>query len=178
MRATLPPDTEAARSERSSLLNELTLIYLTLAYETDRGLDEAEIDAITTKVREWVPQTAERDVDDIVHEAMYTYVQSPDQRVFVEAVEAVGRSVPERQRKALLLTSVTWLKPTGTCATTSTDSSRNSLGSGKWTRNSPRSLFPGASGRIRVRPGGDAGEALGIGRINPPHSWKRKGRGS
>ena len=103
MRATLSPDTEAARSERSSLLNELTLIYLTLAYETDRELDEAEMDTITTKVRDWIPEAAERDVDDIVHEAMYTYVQSPDQRVFVEAVEAVGRSVPERQRKALLV---------------------------------------------------------------------------
>lgn len=104
MRATLPSGSDVAPSpEHPSLLNELTLIYLTLAYETDRELDEAEMDAITDKVSEWMPDAAERSVDDVVREAMRTYVLEAKQRVFVEAVEAVGQSIPERQQKALLI---------------------------------------------------------------------------
>lgn len=103
MEATLPSDSgTAAPQERHSLLCELTLVYLALAYETDQELDEAEMEAITVRIGEWVPDTDERDVDDVVHRAMATYVQTTEQRVYVQAVEAVGQAVPERQQRALL----------------------------------------------------------------------------
>lgn len=103
MEATLLSDSPTVTpQEHQSLLCELTLIYLTLAYETDQELGEDEMEAITARIGEWIPDADERDVDDIVHEAMTTYVQETEHRIYVEAVEAVGRAVPERQQQALL----------------------------------------------------------------------------
>lgn len=103
MEATLPSDPLASTPQgHQSLLGELTLIYLTLAYETDQELDEAEMEAITARIGEWISDTDQRDVNDIVQRAMTTYVQETEQRVYAEAVDAVGRAVPERQQQALL----------------------------------------------------------------------------
>jgi hypothetical protein len=101
MEATLSNDPAASFSHPSFLRN-LTLIYLALAYEADQDLGEAEFEAITTKIGEWVPDADDQDVAAIVREARTTYVQSPNRRIFPAAVEEVGRAVPESQQKSLL----------------------------------------------------------------------------
>lgn len=83
-------------------VHDLALIYLTLAYETDKDLDEDEVDAITAKISEWIPDAGEEDVLEVVHEVMETYVQGAKQRIFSEAVRSVGEAVPDHQHEALL----------------------------------------------------------------------------
>ena len=83
-------------------VHDLALIYLTLAFETDHDLDEDEVEAITAKISEWIPGAGEEDVLGVVREVMETYVQGPKQRLFADAVDAVGEAVPQRQHEALL----------------------------------------------------------------------------
>ena len=83
-------------------VHDLALIYLTLAFETDHDLDEDEVEAITAKISEWIPGAGEEDVLGVVQEVMETYVQGPKQRLFSDAVEAVGEAVPQHQHEALL----------------------------------------------------------------------------
>ena len=83
-------------------VHDLALIYLTLAYETDKDLDEDEVDAITAKISEWIPGAENEDVLGVVREVMETYVQGPRRRVFAESVDAVGEVVPQHQHEALL----------------------------------------------------------------------------
>lgn len=103
MKATVPSRSVSVPAhERRSLLCELTLIYVSLVYEADQELDEDEMEAITATIREWVPEGADVDVVEIVHEAINTYVLKSQHRVLVEAVDTVGKAVPERQQEALL----------------------------------------------------------------------------
>jgi uncharacterized tellurite resistance protein B-like protein len=83
-------------------VHDLALIYLTLAYETDKDLDEDETEAITVKISEWIPGAESEDVLGVVREVMETYVQGPKRRIFNEAVAAVSDTVPEHQHEALL----------------------------------------------------------------------------
>lgn len=83
-------------------LHDLALIYLTLAYETNEDLTSDEMSAITEKISEWIPGATDTDVLGVVRQVMSTYVQGPEQRVFAEAVEAVGEAVPAHQHDALL----------------------------------------------------------------------------
>lgn len=83
-------------------IHDLALIYLTLAYETDEDLAADEMEAITAKISEWIPDAEEPDVQEVVREVMATYVQGAKQRLFSEAVEAVGEAVPDHQHEALL----------------------------------------------------------------------------
>lgn len=83
-------------------VHDLALIYLTLAHETDETLSDREIEAITRKLGEWIPDADEQQVLDVVKSALGVYVQGPDRRVFTDAVEAVRQHLPEHQRAALL----------------------------------------------------------------------------
>lgn len=83
-------------------LHDLALIYLTLAHSTDHELTTEEVDAITGKISEWMPDAADSDVMLVVQGAMNVYAQGPDKRAFAESVDAVRRLVPEHQRQSLL----------------------------------------------------------------------------
>ena len=89
-------------SESWTPVHDLALIYLTLAYETDKDLDADEMDAITDKISEWIPGADDEDVLGVAREVMETYIQGPKRRVFSNAVDAVGEAVPEHQHEALL----------------------------------------------------------------------------
>lgn len=92
----------AGPGEQWTPLHDLSLIYLTLAYETDRDLDAREVDAIAEKISEWVPGTTAGDVQPIVREVLDTCVQGPDERLIADSIEAVGEAVPAHQQGALL----------------------------------------------------------------------------
>lgn len=83
-------------------MHDLALIYLTLAHSTDRDLSTEEVDAITSKLAEWMPEAEESDILLVIQGAMSAYAQGPDKRMFAESVESVGRHVPEHQHEALL----------------------------------------------------------------------------
>lgn len=83
-------------------LHHLALVYISLAHETDDDLSTREIDAITNKLCEWVPDACEDDMLTVVQEVLAAYVQGQDKRLFNESVEALKGAVPEHQRPAIL----------------------------------------------------------------------------
>lgn len=83
-------------------LHDLALIYLTLAHQTDEKLAPGEVDAITKKLHEWLPEAEDAVVRQLVREALEVYSQGPDKHLFTEAVTSLKQAVPPHQRKALL----------------------------------------------------------------------------
>ena len=83
-------------------LHDLALIYLTLAYETDEDLAAEEVNAITEKISEWIPDATASDVLSVVRGVLDAYVQGPERRLLGDAIEAVAGAVPAHQHEALL----------------------------------------------------------------------------
>ncbi len=83
-------------------IHDLAYIYLTLAHRTDDRLSGTEVEAITDKLGEWLPDSKWDDVLQVVKDALQVYVQDSDERLFADSVESVEVSVPETQREALL----------------------------------------------------------------------------
>lgn len=83
-------------------LHDLALVYLTVAHSTDRDLSIPEIEAITRKLSEWMPESEESDVLLVVQGAMNIYGDGSDTSVLEDSVEALRRYIPEHQRKALI----------------------------------------------------------------------------
>ena len=93
----------ASRTQNDwSAVHDLALIYLTLAHRTDDDLSEAEMDTISQKIGEWLPDASEEDVKHLVREVLTVYVQGPDERLFDASVESVSQAIPPHQRSALL----------------------------------------------------------------------------
>ena len=85
-----------------SPVHDLALVYLEIVHGTDQDIRESEVDAIASKLREWLPAASDEDVLKVVREAMQAYVQGPDRRLFEESVETLKKVVPVHQRSALL----------------------------------------------------------------------------
>lgn len=82
--------------------HDLSLIYLTLAQKTDGELKSEEVETITDKLCEWLPDARREDVAELIRETMSVYVQGPDERLFNESVLAISQTIPDHQRLALL----------------------------------------------------------------------------
>ncbi len=82
-------------------IHDLVLIFVTLAHQTDQSLSQEEIEAITKKIGEWLPNADDDMVRRILHDTMRVY-QEEGARTFDEAVAAVQASVPAYQRLAIL----------------------------------------------------------------------------
>ena len=85
-----------------SAIHDLALIYVMLAHRTDHHLSSEEIEAITDKIGEWVPDASSEEVLQVVKDALKVYAQNPDQQIFDESVAAIKEAVPEHQRPTLL----------------------------------------------------------------------------
>lgn len=83
-------------------LHDLALIYLVLAHGSDHDLSAGEVEIITRKLAEWMPDAPVSEVLDVVKGAMGAYAQGADKRMLAESVDALRRFVPEHQREALL----------------------------------------------------------------------------
>ena len=83
-------------------LHDMALVYLVLAHGSDREVTTDEVDVITRKLAEWMPDAPESDVLSVVKGAMGVYAQGADKRMLAESVDAIRRFVPEHQRTTLL----------------------------------------------------------------------------
>ena len=93
---------EELTEEMWTPIHDLAYIYLTVAHRTDDRLSGSEVEAITAKLGEWLPDAKWNDVLQVVKDALKVYVQEPEERLFEESINAVEKSVPEHQREALL----------------------------------------------------------------------------
>lgn len=82
-------------------VHDLVLIFVTLAHRTDQTLSREEVDAITEKIGEWLPNADEETVRRVLHDVMRVY-QDEDGRTFDDAVAAFKAVVPSFQREAIL----------------------------------------------------------------------------
>lgn len=85
-----------------SAVHDLALIYLEIAHGADDEIVESEVNAIASKIHEWMPDADESEILKVVRDAMHAYVQGPDKRLFEDSVETLKRVVPQHQRAALL----------------------------------------------------------------------------
>lgn len=83
-------------------VHDLALIYLALAHQADAELSQAELDAITKKLGEWLPAALPSDVVIVVSEALHIYARGADPQLLRNAVERVKRNVPMHQRAAIV----------------------------------------------------------------------------
>ena len=92
----------ADQEDSWSTIHDLALVYIGLAHDTDHHLSSEEIEAITEKLEEWLPDTDHEEVLQVVKDALREYAQSSERERFDESVESIQRSVPAHQRQVLL----------------------------------------------------------------------------
>lgn len=85
-----------------TLVHDLALIYVTLAHRTDGTLARAELQAISEKIGEWMPNAGPDDLRAILGEVLRAYDAAPEGHTFEAAVEAVRQRLPAHQRAAVL----------------------------------------------------------------------------
>ena len=85
-----------------TLVHDLALIYVTLAHRTDGTLARAELQAISEKIGEWMPNAGPDDLRTILGEVLRAYDDEPEGHTFEDAVEAVRQKLPAYQRAAVL----------------------------------------------------------------------------
>jgi uncharacterized tellurite resistance protein B-like protein len=83
-------------------LHDLALLYLTMAYRPDQDLSLDEVEAITRKLAEWMPDRDESDVFHVVQGAINVYGDGADENALNESVESLKKFIPQHQRKALI----------------------------------------------------------------------------
>jgi uncharacterized tellurite resistance protein B-like protein len=83
-------------------IHDLALVYLTVAHRPDRDLSIEEVEAITRKLSEWMPEKNDSEIFLIVQGAMNIYGDGADETTLHESIEALRRYVPEHQRVALI----------------------------------------------------------------------------
>lgn len=83
-------------------LHDLAFIYVTLAHRTDDTLSRREVEAITEKIGEWMPDANASTLRRLLHDVLTVYDEAPEGRTFEDAVAAVRQAVPAHQRAAVL----------------------------------------------------------------------------
>lgn len=85
-----------------TLVHDLGFIYVTLAHKTDGVLSREEVNAILTKLGEWMPNANADDLRIVLHDVLVAYGHPDEEGTFQRAVEAVQEHLPVHQRAAVL----------------------------------------------------------------------------
>lgn len=83
-------------------LHDLATLYLTMAYRPDQDLSLDEVEAITRKLAEWMPERDPADIFHIVQGAINVFGDGTDRHMLDESIEALKKFIPQHQRKALI----------------------------------------------------------------------------
>jgi hypothetical protein len=93
-------DAEAS-GDTWTAVNDLALVYIALAHQSDDDLSQKELDAIARKLAEWLPAAIPGDVGAIVGDALRTYADGDEVELVREAVARLKVAVPPHQRAAI-----------------------------------------------------------------------------
>lgn len=86
-----------------TIRHDLALIYIALAYGTDRDLAEEEIESIISTLIEWGKESISReDAQEIVIEAMAIYMQDDSNVEVTRTIRSLRNSLSEDERKSAL----------------------------------------------------------------------------
>jgi uncharacterized tellurite resistance protein B-like protein len=96
-------DTESEEHDWTPV-HDLAVTYLALARATDDQLSSTEIEAIQSRLAEWLPEADDTMLLGVLRQALSEYGQASDpQARFQRSVEAIQRVMPRHQRAALLI---------------------------------------------------------------------------
>ncbi len=85
-----------------TVLHDLALLYLGLAHGADDELDPSETTEIEAKLRQWQPHKDPALIHHVLREATLSYMNEHGEKRLKEAVDVLGRQLPERLRIAIL----------------------------------------------------------------------------
>jgi len=85
-----------------SPIHDLAFVYLTVAHKPDNHIAVAEIEAISKKIKEWLPAAREEDVASLMQSVLKIYATSTDDERLVRAILSVKHALPSHQHAALL----------------------------------------------------------------------------
>ncbi|MEX0600911.1 MAG: hypothetical protein WD021_00145 [Rhodothermales bacterium] len=83
------------------MTHDLGLIYLALTLGADEDLDEAELDAMTSKLEQWQPEGT-LPIASILHEVILMYVGSSGEQMLETAIVSLRDQLPKLSRMAVL----------------------------------------------------------------------------
>lgn len=85
-----------------TVLHDLALLYLGLAYGADGELDPAETRAIAIKLREWQPHKDPALIDHVLREATLTYLNGASANRLQEVVVTLKDLLDDNTRASIL----------------------------------------------------------------------------
>jgi hypothetical protein len=74
------------QSGRWTPVHDLALIFLAVAYQSDAVLERSELDAIARKVKEWLPEATEGEMERVLRSVLQVYAAGPE----VDVIELAG----------------------------------------------------------------------------------------
>lgn len=82
--------------------HDLALIYIALAYGTDKQLDDAEIVSLTSAIKRWRPEDTDLAVREIVMEAMAVFLETDADEEVARSIRSVKSTLSVEQRRDAL----------------------------------------------------------------------------
>lgn len=92
----------STRDDQWTLTHDLALLFVALAYGTDRELQDDEVAAITTALRDWAPDAAPDAVHAIIVEAMSVLMNDEQHAAVSQSIAALGRELSEAELNDVL----------------------------------------------------------------------------
>lgn len=85
-----------------TLTHDIALLFVALAYGTDRDLSDDEVDVITRLLRTWRPNATDDSIREIIVEAMSILVEAPAPERIRQSIDALGRELSEQELSQVL----------------------------------------------------------------------------
>jgi uncharacterized tellurite resistance protein B-like protein len=85
-----------------TVVHDLALIYISLAYGTDQRLGDRELNAITSALSEWNASFSREQVQEIVIESAAVFLEKTAEDEVVRSIQSLGKTLsPEERERAL-----------------------------------------------------------------------------
>lgn len=85
-----------------TLTHDIALLFVALAYGTDRSLDDDEVNVIMQSLRTWRPEATDDAIREIIVEAMSILVDDPAPDRVRRSIDALGRELSEAELSQVL----------------------------------------------------------------------------
>lgn len=85
-----------------SLLHDVALMYIVLAHGSDSKINEIEIAAMVTRLKDWQPELDDEAIRRVLRAALGFYSAGPNQQALQQSVQAIREMMPVVHRLVLL----------------------------------------------------------------------------
>ena len=96
-----------------SVMHDIALIYIIMGHSTDGDLQDAEIQAMLSRLGEWEPDLDEEQLRSILRTALQYYSQGPDRDDIQDSIASIKDALPRSQRLIILDDLVTIARSDG-----------------------------------------------------------------